>query len=157
MAKTSAGICLWRAGATHLVEVLVAHPGGPFWSKKDEGAWSLPKGEFDPTTEDGFAAACREFVEELGHQPPDSVPFELGTTTLKSGKVITAWALEGTLDPATINSNLFEMEWPPRSGRRQQFPEIDRVLWCSPDIARTKLNPAQAVFIDRLVEHVATR
>lgn len=150
-AATSAAVCLWRRSAAGL-EVLIVHPGGPFWAKKDDGAWSLPKGEFDPQAEDGPAAARREFAEELGRQPPDGEPEPLGETRLKSGKRILAWALEGDLDADAIVSNTFEMQWPPRSGRQQQFPEVDRALWADLALARSKLNPAQAVFLDRLAE-----
>lgn len=148
---TSAGLCLWRAIGDG-IEVLIVHPGGPFWANKDEGAWSLPKGEFDPETEDGYAAAVREFAEETGFPAPlDAIALDLGTTRLKSGKTIVAWALEGELDADAIASNQFEMEWPPRSGRRAWFPEVDRASWVDPATAAQKLNPAQVVFIERLV------
>lgn len=156
MAKTSAALCCWKATsaterpATNL-EILIVHPGGPFWKNKDEGAWSLPKGEFDPEAEQPLAAALREFAEETGHAPPDGPFLELGHTTLRSGKIIHAWAAAGDLDAESIRSNLFEIEWPPRSGKRARFPEVDRALWASPDEARRLLNPAQAVFVDRLV------
>jgi predicted NUDIX family NTP pyrophosphohydrolase len=149
----SAGILLFRRRGD-LVEVLVAHPGGPLWSRKDLGAWSLPKGEADDGETDAeglLAVARREFREELGLDAPAGEPLPLGQVRLKSGKVVHAWALEGDLDPATAVSGTFEMEWPPRSGRRAAFPEIDRVAWCAPDDARARLNPAQAPFVDRLL------
>lgn len=155
MVATSAAICLWRRSPEGL-EVLIVHPGGPFWANKDDGAWSLPKGEFDPAAEDGPAAARREFAEELGHEPPGGELVPLGETRLKSGKRILAWALEGDLDADAVLSNTFEAEWPPRSGRRQHFPEVDRALWADLALARTKLNPAQAVFVDRLGDRVGT-
>lgn len=149
MTKTSAAICLWRRSASGL-EVLLVHPGGPYWAKKDAGAWSFPKGEFDPDDEPGLAAARREFQEEVGHSAPPGDPIDLGTTKLKSGKIVMAWALEGDLDASTAQSNTFEMEWPPRSGKRQHFPEVDRAEWFDLKPAVEKLNPAQGVFIERL-------
>lgn len=129
-------------------EVLLAHPGGPFWSRRDEASWTLPKGEIAPG-EDPLAAACREFLEETGFaSAPPFLP--LGELRQKSGKRITAWAFEGDADPAALVSNLFEMEWPPRSGRMQSFPEIDRVRWYGLDEARRKLIAGQAPFIDAL-------
>jgi predicted NUDIX family NTP pyrophosphohydrolase len=143
--KQSAGILLHRAG-----EVLLVHPGGPFWAKKDVGAWSIPKGEYEEG-DDPRAAALREFEEELGSALPAATALiELGTVRQKSGKRITAYAAEGDLDPAAISSNTFEMEWPPRSGRMQEFPEVDRAAWFSIEEAREKLNPAQAEFLVRL-------
>jgi predicted NUDIX family NTP pyrophosphohydrolase len=146
----SAGILLYRRreGA---VQVLLVHPGGPFWARKDLGAWSIPKGELDED-EDPRACALREFAEETGTRLPDAALDELGSVKLKSGKLVLAFAVEGDLDPATIASNTFEMEWPPRSGRMQSFPEIDRAEWFDLAAAREKLNPAQAAFIDRLAE-----
>ena len=136
-----------RKGGT--LEVLLAHPGGPYWSRRDEGAWTLPKGEYEPP-EDALAAACREFEEETGFAP--SPPFAaLGEITQKSGKRILAWAFEGELDPAKLKSNTFEMEWPPRSGRMQGFPEVDRIEWFAPEEARGKLIAAQWPFVERLV------
>jgi predicted NUDIX family NTP pyrophosphohydrolase len=143
--KQSAGILLHRGG-----EVLLVHPGGPFWAKKDAGAWSIPKGEYEEG-DDPRAAALREFEEELGSALPAGTELvELGTVKLKSGKRITAFAAEGDLDAETISSNTFEMEWPPRSGRMQAFPEVDRAGWFSIEEAREKLNPAQAEFLVRL-------
>ncbi len=148
MATQSAGILLYRTPPAH--EVLLVHPGGPFWAKKDAGAWSIPKGEYDEG-DDPRACALREFEEELGTAlPEDTELVELGTVRQKSGKVITAFAAEGDLDPETITSNTFEIEWPPRSGRMQAFPEVDRAAWFSLAEAREKLNPAQAEFLVRL-------
>ena len=148
MPVRSAGLLLFRRSSAGL-EVLVVHPGGPFWARKDLGAWSLPKGEYDDD-EDPAVCARREFAEELGTAPPDGELLDLGEVRLKSGKVVVAWAVEGDLDTAEIVSNTFETEWPPRSGRRQEFPEVDRAEWFGPAEARTKLNPAQAEFVDRL-------
>ena len=148
MPVRSAGLLLFRRSAAGL-EVLVVHPGGPFWAKKDLGAWSVPKGEYGDD-EDPVRAARREFAEELGTDPPDGELLELGEVRLKSGKVVLAWAIEGDLDTTSIESNTFEVEWPPRSGRRQEFPEVDQAEWFAPEEARQRLNPAQAVFVDRL-------
>jgi len=147
--KRSAGILLYRRKRRTL-ELLLVHPGGPFWAKKDAGAWSIPKGEYEDG-DDPRAAALREFEEELGSALPAGTELvELGTVKLKSGKRITAFAAEGDLDAETISSNTFEMEWPPRSGRMQAFPEVDRAGWFSIEEAREKLNPAQAEFLVRL-------
>jgi predicted NUDIX family NTP pyrophosphohydrolase len=148
--RRSAGILLHRRGADG-VEVLLVHPGGPFWAKKDAGAWSIPKGEHDDG-EDARACALREFEEETGSAPDAGEMTDLGSVRQKSGKVVQAWALEGDLDPEAVRSNSFEMEWPPRSGRRQTFPEVDRAGWFGIDAAREKINPAQAAFLDRLRE-----
>jgi predicted NUDIX family NTP pyrophosphohydrolase len=142
----SAGILLHRNSGS---EVLLVHPGGPFWARKDDGAWSIPKGEYGDG-EDPSACARREFAEETGTVLPDGALDDLGTVRLKSGKVITGFAVAGDLDPATIRSSTFELEWPPRSGRRQSFPEIDRAAWFGLAEARERLNPAQAAFVDRL-------
>jgi predicted NUDIX family NTP pyrophosphohydrolase len=143
--KQSAGILLRRGR-----EVLLVHPGGPFWAKKDAGAWSIPKGEYEEG-DDPRVAALREFEEELGSALPAGTELvELGTVKQKSGKRITAFAAEGDLDADAISSNTFEMEWPPRSGRTQAFPEVDRAGWFSIEEAREKLNPAQAEFLVRL-------
>lgn len=133
------------------LQVLIAHPGGPLWARKDAGAWTLPKGLYD-VDEEPEAAARREFTEELGTPPPDGPVVELGQVTLAGGKVVTGFAIEGDLDTATVASNTFEMQWPPRSGRMQTFPEIDRAQWVDPVTARVKLNPAQAAFVDRLLD-----
>ncbi len=148
MAVRSAGLLLYRRSDDG-VELLVVHPGGPFWAKKDEGAWSIPKGEY-ADDEQPLRAARREFAEELGTEPPDGPVLELGEVRLRSGKVVVAWALEGDLDTSSIRSNTFEVEWPPRSGRRQEFPEVDRAAWFDPAEARRRLNPAQAALVDRL-------
>jgi predicted NUDIX family NTP pyrophosphohydrolase len=146
--KRSAGILLYRltGGAP---EVLLVHPGGPFWARKDAGAWSIPKGEHGDD-ENPQACARREFAEETGTALPDGALADLGTARLKSGKLVSAWAAEGDLDPRQIRSNTFELEWPPRSGRVQSFPEVDRAGWFGLETAREKLNPAQAPFLDRL-------
>ncbi len=145
----SAGLLLYRLDPA--LELLIVHPGGPYWAKKDEGAWSIPKGEVD-AGEDPLAAARREFTEELGIEPPPGDPRPLGTITQKAGKVVEAWAVEGDLDVSAIAANTFDLEWPPRSGRIVAFPEIDRAAWVDPGTARRKLNPAQAPFVDRLVD-----
>lgn len=130
-------------------EVLLVHPGGPFWAKKDAGAWSIPKGEYED--DDARACALREFEEELGTPLPAGAELsELGTVKLKSGKQITAFAVEGDLDADAISSNTFTMEWPPRSGRTREFPEVDRAAWFGLEEAREKLNPAQAELLVRL-------
>ena len=147
--KPSAGILLFRR-RPHL-EVFIIHPGGPYWANKDHGAWSIPKGEYDDT-EDPRLAALREFTEETGHALDAAELRHLGSVTQKSGKIVECWAVEGDLDPAQLRSNDFTVEWPPRSGRQQSFPEVDRGEWFSPEQAREKLNPAQAAFIDRLVQ-----
>jgi predicted NUDIX family NTP pyrophosphohydrolase len=146
--RTSAGILLWRrtdAGP----EVLIGHMGGPFWAKKDDGAWSIPKGEYEPG-EDPFAVAQREFEEELGMPVPAADFVPLGELRTTSSKVLTVWAAEGDLDAAACVSNTFELEWPPRSGRIQEFPEIDRAAWFPVGVARTKLLKGQVGFLDRL-------
>jgi predicted NUDIX family NTP pyrophosphohydrolase len=155
VARRSAGILLYRleGGAP---EVLLVHPGGPFWARKDAGVWSIPKGEYDDG-EDALACALREFEEETGAALDPADPRELGSITQRGGKVVTAWAAEGDLDPDTVKSNTFTMEWPPRSGRSAEFPEIDRAGWFGVDAAREKLNPAQAEFLDRLLERLAER
>ncbi|MGN6187674.1 MAG: NUDIX domain-containing protein [Conexibacter sp.] len=153
MPKRSAGILLFRRTGGEL-EVLLVHPGGPFWARRDAGAWSIPKGEVDPG-EDERACALRELEEETGGAFPDAPPdalTALGEVRQKSGKVVVAWALEGDLDADAIVSNTFELEWPPRSGRMQAFPEVDRAGWFALDAAREKLLPAQAPFLDRLAE-----
>jgi predicted NUDIX family NTP pyrophosphohydrolase len=151
VAKTSAGILLYRGDGDSL-EVLLVHPGGPFWAKKDEGAWSIPKGELDDG-EESRACALRELEEEIGSSLgllPEQL-IELGEVRLKSGKRVQGWAAEGDFDPATLRSNTFTMEWPPRSGHEREFPEVDRAEWFAPEQARLKINPAQAAFLDRLL------
>jgi predicted NUDIX family NTP pyrophosphohydrolase len=151
MARRSSGILLHRDGPQGR-EVLLVHPGGPFWARRDDGAWSIPKGEHGDD-EDPRAAARREFEEELGSAlPGDARLRPLGEVRQKNGKVVACWAAEGDLDASAARSNTFEMEWPPRSGRRQAFPEIDRAEWFPLDRAREKLVPAQAAFVDRLEE-----
>jgi predicted NUDIX family NTP pyrophosphohydrolase len=149
-ARLSAGILLFREREGRL-EVLLGHPGGPFFTKKDEGFWTVLKGEADPG-EDLQAVARREFAEETGQRSPDGTMLELGEIRQKGGKTVVAWALAGDLDPATARSNTFEMEWPPRSGRVREFPEIDRVEWFDLESARQKILPAQVPFLDRLEE-----
>jgi predicted NUDIX family NTP pyrophosphohydrolase len=146
----SAGILLYRLTGD-APEVLLVHPGGPFWARKDLGVWSIPKGEYEEG-EDPLACALREFEEETGTFLPTSRLVDLGDVRQKSGKLVTAWAAEGDLDAETVSSNTFTMEWPPRSGRTAEFPEIDRARWFGVDAAREKLNPAQAEFLDRLVK-----
>lgn len=149
MAKRSAGILLFRRAPTG-VEVLIAHMGGPFWARKDDGAWSIPKGECEPD-EDDVIAARREFTEELGLPVPDGALVALGEVK-QSGKVVVAWALEADLDPAAVVPGTFELEWPRGSGRKREFPEVDRVEWYGLDTARDKLVKGQRPFLDRLVE-----
>jgi predicted NUDIX family NTP pyrophosphohydrolase len=150
---TSAGILLYRHGASG-PEVLLGHMGGPFWARKDDGAWSLPKGEHGPD-EEPLAVARREFEEETGSPVPavDLVP--LGECRVTRVKVLTVWACEGDLDAGACRSNTFELEWPPRSGRMQEFPEIDRAAWFAVDEARAKLVKGQVPFLDRLLEQLA--
>jgi predicted NUDIX family NTP pyrophosphohydrolase len=130
-------------------EVLLVHPGGPFWKKRDDGAWSIPKGEIEPG-ESAVEVARREFQEELGAPAPDGDLVPLGKIRQAGGKVVQAWAAVGDLDPARIESMTFEMEWPPRSGRRATFPEVDQAAWFDLDTARRKILEAQRTFIDRL-------
>ncbi|MCP3976695.1 MAG: NUDIX domain-containing protein [bacterium] len=144
----SAGILLYR-GAPDDTEVLIAHPGGPFWSNRDNGAWTIPKGLIEPG-ESPQAAARREFIEEIGFDPGAEVT-DLGTVILKGGKVINAWAIEGDFDPVDLVSETIEIEFPRGSGRKVRFPEIDRVIWVKPGLAREKLNPAQVDLVDRLL------
>jgi predicted NUDIX family NTP pyrophosphohydrolase len=154
MARRSAGILLYRLAGQE-PEVLLVHPGGPYWARKDDGAWSIPKGEYGDD-EDPRAAALREFEEELGTAAPGDADalLDLGEVRQRSGKVINAYALEGDLDASAITSNTFAMEWPPRSGRTEEFPEVDRAGWFAPAEARAKLNPAQAELVDRLLERL---
>ena len=139
--------------AAGLPELLLVHPGGPLWAKMDLGAWSIPKGELDEG-EDPRDCALRELGEELGAAPalaPETL-IALGSVRLKSGKVVQGWAAEADFDPATLRSNAFAMEWPPGSGAEREFPEVDRAGWFDPETARRKLNPAQADFVDRLLD-----
>lgn len=149
MAARSAGLIMYRRVAGRL-EVLLVHPGGPFWKNKDNGAWSIPKGEY-AMDEEPLDAARREFEEELGFSPGGDFLF-LGEIRQKGGKVVTAWAFEGDCDPSAIVSNNFQMEWPPKSGIMKDFPEVDRAGWFDPETAREKINPAQAALIDRLID-----
>ena len=146
--RTSAGLLLWRRRKGR-VEVLLAHPGGPFWAKKDLGHWTIPKGEIEEG-EELVAVALREFAEETGHPAPDVPLVDLGEIRQKSGKVVLGWAAEGDLDASAAVSNTYDMEWPPRSGRTQSFPEIDRVEWFDLGEARRKLKAAQVAFLERL-------
>jgi len=150
--RISAGILLFRPRSGRL-EVLLGHPGGPFFANRDAGHWTIPKGEVDGD-EDLVAVARREFEEETGNRPPDGAPIELGSIVQKGGKVVHAWALEGDPDPATAESNTFQMVWPPGSGRLRTFPEIDRVEWFDVDEAKRRVKPTQIPLIDRLVEHL---
>jgi len=136
------------------LELFLVHPGGPFFRKEDEGAWTIPKGEVQPD-EDPLVTARREFTEETGLHVPDAGFIALGEIRQRGGKRVTAWAFEGDCDPGAISSNTFEMEWPPRSGRHQKFPEVDRADFFPPEVARTKLNPAQVDFVDRLEGELA--
>ena len=150
MKKQSAGLLLYRKTAES-VEVLLVHPGGPFWAKKDHGAWSIPKGEFTED-EDVLHAARREFAEELGRPAPDGEPLDLGSFKRSDGKTIYAFALEADFDASNIQSNTFEMEWPPKSGQTQSFPEVDKAAWVDITKAIPKMHKNQAEFIDRLAE-----
>ena len=152
MARRSAGILLHRPGPGGR-EVLLVHPGGPFWARRDAGAWSIPKGEHD-ADEDPQACALREFTEELGSPPPAGELVDLGTVVQRGGKVVAAYALEGDLDAAAIRSSTFTMVWPPRSGRLQEFPEIDRAAWFGLGEARERILAAQSAFLDRLGERL---
>ena len=153
MAAKSAGLLLYRRTDQGVVEVLIAHPGGPFWAGRDEGAWTVPKGEYDPGA-DPLAAAYREFREETGFDAPSGVPTSLGELRQPGGKRVTLWAIEGDLDVGQASSNTFEMEWPPRSGQVREFPEVDRLKWADVDRARTLLLPGQAPFLDRLADAI---
>ncbi len=152
--KRSAGILLFRVVGEE-PQVLLVHPGGPFWTKKDQGAWSIPKGEYGEG-EDSRACALRELGEELGSPPAiaEEALIDLGEVRQKGGKVVRAWAAEGDFDPATLRSNTFTMQWPPRSGEQREFPEVDRAEWLDPQAARRKLIAAQVAFVDRLLERL---
>ncbi|MFI9392312.1 NUDIX domain-containing protein [Streptomyces bauhiniae] len=149
--KRSAGLLLFRHTDRGL-EVLLGHMGGPLWATKDEGAWSVPKGEYE-ADEPAWEAARREFQEELGIAPPDGPALPLGEIAQRNGKIVTAWAVEADLDPAAIAPGTFTMEWPPHSGRVQEFPELDRVAWFTPEEARGLMVSGQGTFLDRLAEH----
>ncbi len=150
----SAGILLYRIGDDG-PEVLLVHPGGPFWARKDAGAWSIPKGEYGDD-EEPLSAARREFEEELGSALPAGEPLHLGEIRQRSGKRVSAWAQAGELDVNTVASNTFELEWPPRSGRMREFPEVDRAEWFPLAQAREQINPAQAELLDRLAAALGT-
>jgi predicted NUDIX family NTP pyrophosphohydrolase len=155
--KQSAGILMYR-GSPPALELLLVHPGGPFWAKKDLGAWSIPKGEYEDG-EDPLAVAIREFTEELGTRPingPTKV-LSLDELAQPSGKLVSAYAIVGDFDPAHLKSNDFEMEWPPKSGRMQSFPEVDRAAWFAPAEAREKILPGQEPFIDRLLSKLGAK
>jgi len=157
MAKFSAGLLVYRLGPTMdrlPLEVLLVHPGGPYWARKDDHAWSIPKGEY-LADEDPWLAAQREFREELGVGAPAGPALDLGSVTQSGGKRVQAWAVDGDLDVSIIESNTFDLEWPPRSGEMQTFPEVDRAAWFDPTVARTKLVLAQATFVDRLLDALA--
>lgn len=167
--RESAGILLFRIAGRGAptspgrrlegIEVLLVHPGGPFWAKKDLGAWSIPKGECEEG-EDPRKCALRELAEELGAAAPALTAgslIDLGSVRQKAGKVVHAWAAEGDFDPAELRGNTFTIEWPPRSGGRREFPEVDRAEWFGPDEARRKVLTAQAAFVDRLLEGLGER
>jgi predicted NUDIX family NTP pyrophosphohydrolase len=148
MPSASAGLLLYRRTEGR-IEALLVHPGGPYWSKRDDGAWSIPKGEHDDH-EDPLEVARREFREELGTEAPAGTPTPLGEIRQRGGKRVRAWALEGDLDASTVRSNTFSLEWPPHSGATREFPEVDRAAWFDLDTARRKLLSSQAAFVDRL-------
>lgn len=153
MAKRSAGLLLFRR-SDDSVEVLIGHPGGPIWARRDTAAWSIPKGApLDHEAE--LDAARREFEEETGQRPPDGTPIDLGEVRMRSGKVVRAWAYEGNMDPSQLQSLEAVVEWPPKTGQTMAVPEIDRVVWARPAEARRRLNPAQAEFVDRLLAALA--
>jgi predicted NUDIX family NTP pyrophosphohydrolase len=151
----SAGLLLYRF-RNGALEVLIAHMGGPFWARRDEGAWTIVKGEHDEQ-EEPLAAARREFAEETGTTAPPGPAIELGEIRQSSGKRVRAWAVEGDFDPGTLLSNTFELQWPPHSGKTTEFPEIDRVQWCDPGTARRLLVKAQAALVDRLEQRLVER
>lgn len=155
MAGHSAGMLLYRRSDDGAVEVLIGHMGGPLWARRDVGAWTVPKGEYDPAAEDAHAAAVREFTEELGTPPPDGPDLPLGAVRQRAGKTVTAWARRADLDPAAVVPGTFEMKWPPRSGRRATFPELDRVAWLPLPEARRLVVAAQAELLDRLAQALA--
>lgn len=148
ISKQSAGILLYR-NINNQLEVFLVHPGGPFFKNKDEGAWSIPKGEY-LEDEDPLTAAKREFYEETGQQIIDGNFIKLQSVKLKSGKAVSAWAIEGDIDAENIQSNVFEIEWPPRTGKMVRFAEVDRAAWFKPEVAKIKINPAQVALIDEL-------
>jgi predicted NUDIX family NTP pyrophosphohydrolase len=151
--RQSAGILLYRYVPGGGIEVLLAHPGGPFFARKDLGVWTIPKGEYDDELAE--VAAAREFEEEIGLPLPDGEWIDLGEVRQASGKRVRAFAVGGDVDATACNSNLFEMEWPPRSGLVESFPEVDRAGWFPPEEAARRLNPSQAPLVERLLEHLA--
>jgi predicted NUDIX family NTP pyrophosphohydrolase len=156
MPKRSAGILLYRRRGPGDVEVLLVHPGGPFWARKDDGAWSIPKGEYEPG-EDPLATAKREFGEETGATEEAAMkgpPIALGSFRQPSGKIIEAWAVEGTFDPESLRSNTFTMEWPPRSGRMAEFPEVDRAQWLTLEAAAVKIIKGQRPILEALRQRI---
>lgn len=155
MAKQSAGLLLYKRNGKDL-QVLLVHPGGPFWAKKDTASWSIPKGEFIEG-EDPQAAAQREFREELGLTPPEGQTIDLGSATQSSGKVIYIWAQESDLDISTMKSNTFEMQWPPKSGQMQRFPEADKAAWLTLGEAKVKIIKGQVPFLERLAEQLGQK
>lgn len=156
MAARSAGILLYRLDGQGDVQVLLAHMGGPYWAAKDAGAWSIPKGEYDPDTEGALDAARREFREELGVEPPEADYAELGTFPYSSGKKVVVFVADGASFTATeFVFGEFDLEWPPRSGKTARFPEVDRVEWCSPDEARERLVKGQRPALDALLSHLS--
>ena len=150
MPKRSAGLLLFRH-TDGGIEVMLAHPGGPFWARKDEGAWSIPKGEYEDG-EEPLAAALREFAEETGCAAPDGPILPLGEVAQSRAKTVTAYAVEADFDPERLSPGRTEIEWPPRSGQRMPIPEIDRVAWFAPGEARAKILPGQTVLLDRLTD-----
>ena len=154
--KRSSGILLYRDRDDGRTEFLLVHPGGPYWARRDDAAWSIPKGGIEGE-EDSRTAALRELGEELGSAAPDLEAeqlIELGSVRQRAGKVVDAWGAEGDFDPTALDSNTFEMEWPPKSGREVEFPEVDRADWFELEAARRKLLPAQREFLDRLLGHL---
>ena len=153
--KNSSGLILFRPAPGGSIEVLLGHPGGPYWAARDEGAWGIPKGEIE-AGEDPFAVALREFHEETGHPAPsdEAEAILVGEITKRSGKIVTAWAMPGDLDAATAVSNTFPMEWPPRSGLYIDVPEFDRLDWFAADEARVRMRPEEFPLVERLVERL---
>lgn len=151
--RRSAGLLLFRTTGGSGFELLIGHMGGPFWAARESAAWSVPKGEYGPE-EEAADAARREFAEEFGHPAPDGAWVALGESRQSGGKTVTAWALEADLDPAAAVPGTFTMEWPRGSGVQQEFPEIDRFAWCTPEVAVERLVKGQRVFVDRLRDHV---
>lgn len=155
MPKRSAGLLLYRRRPAG-VEVMLVHPGGPYWRRRDDAAWSIPKGEIEDG-EEPLATALREFEEEIGQAPPAGTPVELGQVRQAGGKVVAAWAIEADVDVSQVDSVTFELEWPPRSGRVQEFPEVDRAGWFDLETARRKILRAQEPLLDALAEHLDER